>query len=425
MKDNKKKLLFLGSNFASAELVLEAKKMGIYTIVTDYLETEKSAAKLAADETWKISTGDLDALELKCREEGISAVLSGASDFNTEKAMCLSNRLGLPFYCDEKAWSYSRNKRAFKDLCKSVGAPVAKDYYVSDALTEEELNKISFPVVVKPIDMEGSKGVSFCNDRKELIEAYHRVQQISSSKTVIVEQVLKGEELGVFYAMKDGRIYLDECRKTIVKQGEVNYCFPVYVPVNDYILERFMEKGHPFILKVLEKIGCKEGICNMQCFFDEEADEVYLMEMGYRISGDLYYLLAPKVGGFDSLSWLLETALGYEHSEENFLELQEKRYSGYKCCYNLLSSKEGVIAEIKGLNRIREMIPDVNISMARREGDQVARYNYLGEIVIASDSKEEVCTFLRIINDNLEIFDTTGENMVTYYTDYNNVREGL
>lgn len=424
-RNDKKKLLLLGSHFGSVELVQEAKRMGIYTVVTDYLEPEKSPAKLEADEFWMISTADLDALEKKCREENISAVLCGASDYNTENALHLSHRLGMPFYCDEKAWSYSRDKRAFKDLCKSVGAPVAEDYFISDALTEEELSSISYPVVVKPADMEGSRGVSFCNNREELTEAYHNVRQISSAETVIVEQMLKGEELGAFYAMKNGEVYFDECRKTIVQQGEVKYCFPVFAPVNQYIRERFMEKIHPLIVKVLKKIGCSEGICNVQLFFDEEEDRFYLTEIGYRVSGDLYYLLAPQAGGFNSLSWVIEAVLEREHDKKNFQELQEKKYSGYKCCYSLLSDTDGVIARIHGLEQIRKKIENVNISMIRREGDRVGKYNYFGEIVIASDSKEKICDFLRIINENLEICDVSGNNMMIYFTDYDKVREGL
>ena len=131
------KLLMMGTGLASKEIVEYAKSQGVFTIVTDYLEPEKSTAKLVSDDYWMINTGDLDELEVKCRAEGITAVICGVSEFNLEMTMALCKRLGLPCYCTPEAWHYSRDKADFKDLCKKIGAPVATDYYVSDLLTDE------------------------------------------------------------------------------------------------------------------------------------------------------------------------------------------------------------------------------------------------------------------------------------------------
>ena len=60
-----KKLLMLGTSLASIEMIEYAKSIGVYTIVTDYLEPEKSVAKLVADEYWMINTSELDILEKK------------------------------------------------------------------------------------------------------------------------------------------------------------------------------------------------------------------------------------------------------------------------------------------------------------------------------------------------------------------------
>lgn len=81
------KLLMLGTSLASEEIVKYAKSQGVYTIVTDYLEPEKSTAKLISDEYWMISTGELDVLEKKCREENITSVMCGCSEFNLEMTM--------------------------------------------------------------------------------------------------------------------------------------------------------------------------------------------------------------------------------------------------------------------------------------------------------------------------------------------------
>ena len=113
------KVLVLGSDFVTAEVVKEAKKMGIYVIVSDLMET--SPAKELADEAWMISTTDIDALEQKCRETGVTAVMFGASDFNITNARILCKRLELPIYCDDdNAWRAARDKSYFKEICRQV-----------------------------------------------------------------------------------------------------------------------------------------------------------------------------------------------------------------------------------------------------------------------------------------------------------------
>ena len=136
----KQKLLVLGSDYGTIDIVKEAKKMGVYVIVSDLMPT--SPTKEAADEAWLISTTDIDILEKKCREENINGVLTGASDFNIARSRELCKRLGFPVYCaSDRAWEVATNKREFKDLCKKVGAPIAQDYHITGEFLKEDLQK--------------------------------------------------------------------------------------------------------------------------------------------------------------------------------------------------------------------------------------------------------------------------------------------
>ena len=75
-----RKLLILGSDFGTIQVVREAHKLGIYVIVADLMET--SPTKQEADEAWLLSSTDTDTLVEKCRKENITALMFGASDFN-------------------------------------------------------------------------------------------------------------------------------------------------------------------------------------------------------------------------------------------------------------------------------------------------------------------------------------------------------
>lgn len=158
------KMLMLGSTGrGTKELLLEAKRRGIYTIITDNLSEEQSPTKKYADESWMISTSEIDLLEEKCRSYNIEAIMNGISTYNISVAMELCKRLGLPCYATPNSWNYTIDKRAFKDLCIRCNVPVAQDYYIAKNPTKEEYQKVVYPVVVKAIDQSANRGMSSSN----------------------------------------------------------------------------------------------------------------------------------------------------------------------------------------------------------------------------------------------------------------------
>ena len=214
-----KKLLMLGTSKASCEMIEYAKSQGIYTIVTDYLAPEKSKAKLIADEYWMISTGDFDTLEKKCREEHIDGVCSGISTFCIPATMELCKRLGLQAYCTPESWHYTMNKYDFKALCRSCNVPVATDYFVSNPPTEEELNNIKFPVVVKAVDQSANRGMSYCHNKEEILPAIEYAHSFSKDRKVVIERMLKGVEYTAYYALVKGEASLVSLFSDLAQPG--------------------------------------------------------------------------------------------------------------------------------------------------------------------------------------------------------------
>ena len=92
-----KKLLVLGSDYGTYDLVVEAKRLGIWTIACDLMET--SPTKQEADEAWLVSTADLVELEQLIVDNHIDGVIAGASEFNIDKVRKLTKKLGMPLYC--------------------------------------------------------------------------------------------------------------------------------------------------------------------------------------------------------------------------------------------------------------------------------------------------------------------------------------
>lgn len=417
----KKKMLMLGTGYGSIEMIKYARKQGIYTIVTDYDEPEKSVAKLEADEYWMINTSELDLLEQKCREENINAVICGISEFNLEMCMKLCERLGYPCYCTEEAWHYSRDKQDFKNVCKELGAPLATDYYLSDALTEEELSSVIFPVVVKPVDLNGNRGISYCHNREELVEAYKYAKSLSKSDKIIVERMIQGEEWYAYYAMADGEISLVAMNAMYSQPGEPKNCYSITTTVSDHV-ERYCREMNPKIVEILKKIGCREGIGWVQVMLDQEDNKFYIIEMGYRLDGDEMFIPYREMGIFDSIKWIVDYAFGKKNLPDELPDNQEHAFVKCGTAYMLWTNKGGIISEIKGLDEVAKW-PGVSVDSLAQVGDDITVYKSLGNIMFVTDDCEEMCEMIDKINRTVSIINTEGEDVVIHFNDFDYLRE--
>lgn len=409
-----KKLLMLGTSSISCEMVEYAKSKGVYTIVTDYLPPEKSTAKLIADEYWMINTSELDVLEKKCREEGVTAVICGISEFNLEMCMALCKRLGFPCYCTPEAWHYSRDKEDFKTLCKKVGAPVATDYQVSDALTDEELDNVVFPVVVKPVDMSGNRGVSYCYNKEDLIAAYKNVRALSKSSKIIIERMLHGDEWYSSYAIADGKISLLALNAMYCQPGVPKNCYTVTTNVTNHI-EQYIREINPKIEEVLKAVGCREGYAWTQAMLDEDG-KFYIIEMGYRLDGDHAFKYTDVIHNMHIIHDLVDLALG-EKKHVTLPSPQRHAFTKCGCGLELWTDKGGALTEIKGLDVMRNT-PGVFVECLHNIGDTIIQYRPMCNISFTTETIDEMCALIDKVNKEVAFINEKGEDTVIKYTDF-------
>lgn len=412
------KLLILGSDYGTIDLLKAAKARGLYVIVTDLMTS--SPTKDAADEAWMISTADIDLLERKCREENIGAILTGASDFNIEKSRELCKRLGFPVYCEnDKAWDVATNKRLFKDICKQVGAPIATDYKLTDELSDEELKAIKFPVVVKPVDLSGNRGMSYCSNKEELRDAWKKAREISHNSTIIVERQLHGPEFAVNYIMADGEIRLHFFSSEHHEPSELSNLYSV-IDTTSYHLKQYIEEVNDKVIEVFKEAGCREGVAWVETMLDEDG-HFYLLEMGYRYGGEVVNSAYRHICGFDSIDWMVEIACGVKHTAVDLPDPLTECYRGIGSAYLLFAKCDDVIRTIEGLEEV-EKLPNVYLDIPKREGGNVRFHATMGVIHIVSKDIEELCSTIDFINKTLRIKSVGGQDMFIYYTNLDELR---
>lgn len=414
-----KKLLILGSDYATIDIVRAAHELGVYVITADLMES--SPTKQASDEAWLISTTEIDLLAQKCIEEKVDGVLTGASDFNISLSRELCKRLNMPLYCEsDGAWKVATNKRAFKDLCKKVGAPVAEDYTLSDDMTEQELTKIKYPVVVKPVDQCGNVGMSYCSDQEGLIAAYKHARSVSDNATIIIERELHGPEFAVNYILADGEIRLYFFSSEHNEPGERENLYS-FITTTSCHLKQYIDEVNDKVIEVFRQAGCREGVAWVETILDQDG-HFYLLEMGYRFGGEAVNVPYKAISGFDSMRFMVKYALGTKHTAADLPSVLAPGEPRCAATYLLFAKHDGVIQSIEGLAQT-EALRNVSVDMPKRVGSAIRSGGTMGCIHISADNMDEMCQTLKTINLALKILDTEGRNMFVYYDDYEGLKK--
>ena len=424
-----KKLLLLGSSNGTCDIVRDAQKKGIYTIVTDNLDPSISPAKQISDEQWYISTADVDKLEAKCRAENVDGILCGISGFNITKSMELCRRLNKPFYCTPDAMHFEKDKADFKKICRSVGAPVADDYFLSDALTDDEVAKVVYPVVVKPVDKGANAGISFCYNIDDLREAFKLVRKVSTNPKIVVERMLHGEEWYSSYAVVNGEVRLLALNAMYHEEGYPTNCYTITTTVSNHV-EQYIKEINPHIERVLKKIGCTNGYVWVQVMLDEDG-HFYIIELGYRLDADKMYLPIKDILGYDTISSLVNLSCGLSNDDNPLPPPQTKAFKKCGCGHMLWTKKSGVITKIEGLDIIASR-PGfvVDYFMPNfHEGCSCKAFRAIGTITYTADNIDEFCELIKFVNETVHVYDENGEDLIIKYTDFDYLKrvyyEGL
>lgn len=186
-------------------------------------------------------------------------------------------------------------------------------------------------------------------------------------------------------------------------------------------VERYVKEINPKIIEVLKKVGCKEGIGWVQVMLDDD-NKFYIIEMGYRLDGDMMFVPYKDVCGFDSIAWLFRYASGGKNSLTQLPPPLSKPFGKCACSYMLWTNNDGEIAEIIGLDEI-SAIPGVMVESLLQIGDKIQKYHSLGDILFSTNNCSEMCKMIEKINHTVKIINTRGENVLIYYTNFSYLEE--
>ncbi len=403
-----KKLLILGAYVTEIEIVSEAQKMGVYVIVTDSHENwDDAPAKKVADEAWNISWSDIEMLSQKCISENVDGIMAGYSERRIHYAQQLSLALGKPFYSNEAKLDVIIDKLLFKQACIDSGVTVPKAYKYGD--------KIEFPVIVKPADNGGSRGITVCHSQQDFETAYQKALDASDNKTVVIEQYIVADEIMVYFTVHNEMAEVSAmCDRymhhfgTDITQLPIGYFYP------SKHLEVFMKYNLNKFRALIKNLGIKNGLIAFQSFV--VGNDIIPFDPTYRLDGTMTYHVCENITGSNVLNMLICYSLtGSMGEDATITSIEQPRFK--KTAFQLaVLLRKGVIKEIVGLDEIQKIDPVIHIFQNHFEGEEMTKMADFSQILcrihMVADDVETIRDTVKRIYELLKVHDENGDNMI-------------
>lgn len=409
-----KRLLLLGGGSMMKEVVIRAKLLGVYTLVMG-LDLDADEAKALCDKPIYGNARDVDEVVKVCKKENIEGITTGYVDILLQTCHDACERLGLPYYANNELIEVTTNKSLYKEVCKKYGIPVPEAYDITDINSREQLNTITYPVFIKPVDASGSRGAAICNNESELIENYHKALQWSPSKTISVEEYLTGQDIILDYLVSDGKAHLVSMFDRMVtsdRKPPINSPNIQFAP--SIAVDTFLRDVDKPVQEFCNGLGIKEGIIFFQGYYNN--DRVRLFEMGCRL-GASFFSIEEAFIGVNPVDVLIHYALTGKMTETGNFDLITPKYKGVGCAlYMMLKPGVPKVGQMIGIDALSDIpyVEHVNAHMHPGESvswGRVADVRIL-TVYIAAPDKEAIRNTVDLIYKTVKITDDNGESIL-------------
>jgi len=199
------KALVLAGGFPQIALIKELQRREITVLLADYYENP--VAKPYADEFYQISTLNVEAITELAREQKVDFLITACTDQALLTVARVSETLGLPCYIDYETALNVTNKSYMKKVFQENDISTAKHVVMAD-LDTDAIAELQYPMIVKPVDCNSSKGVKKVYNPEELAAAFAEAVELSRTKTAIVEEYIEGLEITIDVQIENGKAYV-------------------------------------------------------------------------------------------------------------------------------------------------------------------------------------------------------------------------
>lgn len=313
-----KKLAIIGASYLQQPLVEKCKELGVFSIC--FAWEDGAVCKDLCDKFYPISIVEKDAILNVCQEEKIDGITTIASDVAVLTVNYVAEKMGLIGNPDKFSQT-ATNKYLMRQCFMEHDVPSPK-FCLTDGVVPEVAKTFRFPIIVKPTDRSGSRGVEKVERREDLQKAVERACNESFQKKAVIEEFVGGREISVESISLKGKHYVLQITDKITTEA------PFFVELEHHqpssLSEDIQTKVKTIILKALDALHIQFGASHAELKITKDGD-IRVIEIGARMGGDFIGSNLVKLStGYDFLKGVIDVAFGdFEEPK-----LTERKFSG-------------------------------------------------------------------------------------------------
>lgn len=388
-----KRILFLGGSKFQIPPIKYAKEQGHYVVSCDFLPD--NPGHLYADEYHNVSTTDREEILALAEKLSVDGIVAYASDPAAPTQAYVANKMGLPSNPYDSVEILSR-KDYFRTFLEENGflVPKSKSFESLDQAIAwfDELEK---PVIVKPVDSSGSKGISKVYTEEELVSAFTYALEFSRAKVVAIEEffVRDGYQVAGDGFVVDGKLVF-RCWANEHFDKNCNPFVPIGESFPSVMTEYTLEQAQSESQRLIDLLNMKHGALNFDFHYNANGNFSFL-ELGPRNGGNLIPEVIKYAAGVDLVKYTVDSALGLDCSD---LTMQE--VDGFYSSYMLHAIEDGTVEEVWYSDEIKNNIIEETLFI--KPGDEVKKFDgsnhTLGTMIMKFSSQDEMLEKM----DNME-----------------------
>lgn len=407
-KNNKKKLLVLGAIPVIVDIVKKAQSFGYYVIVTDNLPN--SPAKKYADESWMLSIDDVDGIVKKCQEEHVDGVMNYCLDPGQKPYQQICSKLNVPCVATFEQFNIMTNKDLFKKNCIENGVDVIPEYKYPD-----DIEKMEFPVMIKPVDSRASKGLYVCKTKDDLEKGIKYALSYSKNKRYIIEKFLNCPEVCVKFLAVNGEYYF-------TSMSDVFTCYEkdgtrVYLGTQTYpsrFCSEFLKTTYSKIVKFLKAIGLKNGATSFTGFYDNGTFRFF--DPSLRMGGAMDWKIVEAASGIDFSDCLTNFAINGKMGDNEKIKVIDKAFINKYSALLYFDLRPGKIAKFEGVEESLKLPNVFTYHQNHHIGDVIESYGTANNVairfIISCNNRDDFVDTANKIQQLIKIENEEGESLI-------------